>query len=93
MLNELLHRADRAIAESKRLIEELSHAMLEAERLDRWLHELHQRRIDEERPAMSAFAPLSGPRSRGNNKNNQARHLLDFTSRASDSRVSVEISV
>jgi hypothetical protein len=32
--------------------------MQEAERLDRWLHQLHRRRIDEERPAISAFAPL-----------------------------------
>jgi hypothetical protein len=60
MQNELLQRADRAVAESERLIEQLSQTMREAERLDRWLHELHQRRIDERRPATSAFAPLSG---------------------------------
>jgi len=61
MQNELLQRADRAIAESERLIDQLSHTMREAERLDRWLHELHQRRINEQRRAMSVFAPLSGP--------------------------------
>jgi hypothetical protein len=60
MQNELLRGADRAIAESERVIEQLSRSMREAQRLDRWLHELHQRRIDEHRPAISAFAPLSG---------------------------------
>ena len=59
MQNELLQRADRAIAESERLIEQLSHTMREAEQLDCWLRELHRRRTDEECPATSAFAPLS----------------------------------
>jgi len=50
MQNELLQRADRAIAESQRLIDQLCDAMKKAEQLDRWLHELHQRRIDDTRP-------------------------------------------
>jgi hypothetical protein len=41
-------------SEGERLIEQLSHAMREAEQLDRWLHEFHQRRIDEERPKVGA---------------------------------------
>ena len=49
MQDELLQRADRAIAESRRLVGELCDAIGKARQLDRWLQYLHQRRIEEER--------------------------------------------
>jgi hypothetical protein len=48
MTNELLERADRAIAERKRLIDRLSQARWKAMQLDNRLHDLHQCRIEEE---------------------------------------------
>jgi hypothetical protein len=49
--NELLQRADRAIAESTRLIAQHDEAMWKAEQLDsrlRWIHYRHWRRNNEE---------------------------------------------
>lgn len=49
MINELLQRADRAIAESERLMDQLLKSRSEAERLDSRLHVLHQLRIEDDR--------------------------------------------
>ena len=51
MINELLQRADRAIAESERLMDQLLKSRWEAERLDGRLHVLHQLRIEDNRRA------------------------------------------
>ncbi|MHC2334399.1 hypothetical protein [Bradyrhizobium sp. USDA 4454] len=47
----LFDRADRAIAESKRLVDELREAVWKAERLDRNLQYLHWRRLEDEAEA------------------------------------------
>jgi hypothetical protein len=49
MPNELLERANRAIAESQRLIDQLCVAMRKAQQLDHWLDEIHWRRVEQER--------------------------------------------
>lgn len=50
MQDPLLQRADKAIAESERLMDELSVSMEKAKWLDRYLHYLHWRRIEEQQP-------------------------------------------
>ena len=45
--NELLQRADRTIAESERLIDELQKSVRKAELLDNRLHYLHNLRIED----------------------------------------------
>jgi hypothetical protein len=45
--DELLQRADRAIAEGERLREELRRSMLRAQQLDDRLNYLHWRRIED----------------------------------------------
>jgi hypothetical protein len=47
MPNELLQRADRAIAENKRLVEELRRSIRKAQELDDRLQYLHLLRIEE----------------------------------------------
>jgi hypothetical protein len=49
MQNELIARADQAIAESKRLIEELYEKRLRAEQQDQRLHYLHQLRLEDQK--------------------------------------------
>ena len=48
--DQLLQRADQAIAESERLIDELRKSMLRAQELDDRLNYLHWLRIDDARP-------------------------------------------
>ncbi|WP_439402086.1 hypothetical protein ACNJYA_04270 [Bradyrhizobium sp. DASA03068] len=48
MQDELLQRADTAIAASERLVDELYAAMEKARKLDEQLHCIHQRRIADE---------------------------------------------
>jgi hypothetical protein len=47
--DQLLQRADKAIAESKRLTDELHKSMLRAKQLDDRLNHLHWLRIEESR--------------------------------------------
>ncbi|MCP3459632.1 hypothetical protein [Bradyrhizobium sp. CCGUVB23] len=47
MKDELLQRADRAIEQSKRLIDELEERRSKAAQLDNGLHHLHQLRSQE----------------------------------------------
>ena len=44
----LLERANRVIAESGRLIDDLRRSMWKAQRLDEGLRDLHERRLEEE---------------------------------------------
>ena len=48
MQDQLVERADRAIAESRRLKDELYLSVTKAKRLDEHLHYLHLVRIEEE---------------------------------------------
>lgn len=50
MQNDLLHRADRAIAESERLLDQLDDALRKARQLNRWHHDLQQLRTDQRSP-------------------------------------------
>ena len=47
MTKEFLNRADRAIAENERLIDELVKSMRKAEELDNRLHYLHNLRVED----------------------------------------------
>ena len=60
--DQLFQRADKAIAESERLKDELSGSMRKAQQLDDHLHDLQRRMEDaSQRTQLTASAPHSGP--------------------------------
>jgi hypothetical protein len=61
MLNDLLQRADRALAENKTLVEELQKSVRRARELDDNLQYLHWLRIEDERRQSEGLHRTQGP--------------------------------